>query len=244
MGKNLIQQARGKGGPTYRAPSFRYKGRAAHRALDDQNMAHEGTILDIIHCAGHSSPLVAVRFDDGELSLGLAPEGMRVGDTVRYGSDVPIEPGNTTTLGYLPEGTFVANIESMPGDGGKFARAGGVFARVMSKKDNRVLVRLPSKKTREFSAACRATIGVLAGGGRTEKPFLRAGTKYYKMKARNKLWPKMSGSAQNAVDHPFGNKRTSRKSKARPVGRNAPPGRKVGMIAARRTGRKTGRSKA
>ncbi len=244
MGKNLIQQARGKGSPTYRAPSFRYKGRAAHRALADQNAVYEGTVLDIIHCAGHSSPLVAVRFEDGELSLCLAPEGMRVGDTVMYGPDVPVESGNTTTLGALPEGTFVTNVESVPGDGGKFARAGGVFARVMSKKGSRILVRLPSKKLREFSTACRATIGVLAGGGRTEKPLLKAGAKYYKMKAKNKLWPKVGGSAQNAVDHPFGNKRTSRKSKARPTSRNAPPGRKVGMIAARRTGRKTGRSKA
>jgi large subunit ribosomal protein L2 len=79
---------------------------------------------------------------------------------------------------------------------------------------------------------------VVAGGGRTEKPFMRAGTRFFKMKAKNKLWPKIGGSAQNAVDHPFGNKRTSRKSKARPMSRNAPPGRKVGMIAARRTGRK------
>ena len=52
----------------------------------------------------------------------------------------------------------------------------------------------------------------------------------------------MSGSAQNAVDHPFGNKRTSRKSKAIPVSRDAPPGRKVGMIAAKITGQKRGRS--
>ncbi len=243
MGKNLIQQARGKGGPTYRAPSFRYKGRAAHRPLTGQGVSYQGTILDIIHCAGHSTPLVAVRFEDGELSLGLAPEGMRVGDAVMYGPGVPIEAGNTTTLGDLPEGTFVTNVEGVPGDGGKFARAGGVFARVLSKTGDHVLVRLPSKKTREFSAACRATIGVLAGGGRIEKPLLKAGTAYFKMKAKNKLWPKIGGSAQNAVDHPFGNKRTLRKSKARPVGRNAPPGRKVGMIAARRTGRKTGRSK-
>ena len=59
------------------------------------------------------------------------------------------------------------------------------------------------------------------------------------MKAKNKLWPIMSGSAQNAVDHPFGNKRTSRKSKAKPAPHNAPPGRNVGMIRPRRTGRKT-----
>ena len=70
------------------------------------------------------------------------------------------------------------------------------------------------------------------------KPLLKAGNAYYKMKAKNKLWPRSSASAMNAVDHPFGNKRTSRKSKARPISKNAPPGRKVGTVAARRTGRK------
>ena len=98
---------------------------------------------------------------------------------------------------------------------------------------------MPSKKQKQFNPRCRATIGVVAGSGRVEKPFLKAGTKFFKMKAKNKLWPKTSGGAMNAVDHPFGNKRTSRKSKARPAPRDAPPGRKVGMIRPRRTGRKT-----
>ena len=84
-------------------------------------------------------------------------------------------------------------------------------------------------------------MGIIAGGGRLEKPLLRAGTKFYKMKAKNKLWPKVSGNAMNAVDHPHGNKRSQRKSKAKPVSRHAPPGRKVGAVAARRTGRKKGR---
>ena len=58
------------------------------------------------------------------------------------------------------------------------------------------------------------------------------------MKAKNRLYPKVSGGSMNAVDHPFGNKRSSRKSHARVAPKNAPPGRKVGMIRARRTGRK------
>ena len=61
------------------------------------------------------------------------------------------------------------------------------------------------------------------------------------MKAKNKLWPKVSGGSMNAVDHPFGNKRSSRKSKAKPTSRNAPPGRKVGMVGAKQTGRRKGK---
>ena len=76
------------------------------------------------------------------------------------------------------------------------------------------------------------------GNVRLDKPFLTAGRKFFKMKATNKLWPRSSGAKMNAVDHPFGNKRSSRKSKARVAPKNAPPGRKAGMIRARRTGRK------
>ena len=64
MGKNLIQQKRGKGSSTYRAPSFRYKGRAAYGAYSKE--AVNGKIIDIIHCPGHSAPLVSVKYENGE----------------------------------------------------------------------------------------------------------------------------------------------------------------------------------
>ena len=233
MGKNLIQQARGKGSPTYRAPSFRYKGEAKV-----PNKEITGVIVDIIKCQGHSAPLVEVRYNDNTVGLMIAAENIKVGDSVQIGGNFENKDQNTMPLSMIPEGTMIFNIESQPGDGGKFARAGGVAAKVITKMQNKVLVMLPSKKQKEFHPQCKATIGVVAGGGRLEKPILRAGTKYFKMKAKNKLWPIMSGSAQNAVDHPFGNKRTSRKSKAKPAPHNAPPGRNVGMIRPRRTGRK------
>ena len=113
-----------------------------------------------------------------------------------------------------------------------------LFARVVARTPSRVIVQLPSKKQKSFNPECRASIGIVAGGGRTEKPLLKAGTRYYKMKAKNKLWPKVSGASMNAVDHPFGCTRSLRKSKSRPISKNAPPGRKVGMVGARRTGRR------
>jgi large subunit ribosomal protein L2 len=236
MGKNLIQQARGKGGPTYRAPSFRYKGEAKH--TNPFGALTEGEVLDLVHCPGHSAPLAQIKYANGEVALVIAPEGIKVGQKVQSGPEVEVGLGNVSPLGNIPEGTMVYNIEGMPGDGGKFVRASGTFAKIIGKFQDRVMVQLPSKKRKEFNPACRAAIGVVAGGGRTEKPFLNAGTKFFKMKAKNKLWPKVGGTSMNAVDHPFGNKRTLRKSKARPCARDAPPGRKVGMIAARRTGRK------
>ena len=235
MGKNLIQQARGKGGPRYRAPSFRYKGKATHNKFTDKII--KGIVIDIIHCQGHSAPLAQIQYEDGELCLMIMPEGLRVGDSVVVGGDVEQIHGNTTALGKLPEGSGVFNIEGVPGDGGKFCRASGTFAKVVNHNNGKTTIQLPSKKQKTFNSSCRATVDVVAGGGRTEKPIMKAGNMHYKMKAKNKLYPIVSGGAMNAVDHPFGNGRSSRKSKAKPVSRHAPPGRKVGMIAAKHTGR-------
>ncbi len=235
MGKNLIQQARGKGSMRYRSPGFRFRGSSSHKALAQETVA--GKIVDFINCPGHSAPLARIEFDDGELSLMIAPEGMKVGDMVTVGDSADLVKGNTLPLSKIPEGAFVHNIESSPGDGGKFVRASGVFAKISSQMDKHVVVTLPSKKTKKFNASCRATIGVVAGGGRREKPFVKAGSKYFAKRAKNKLYPIVSGSAQNAVDHPMGNSRSSRKSKGKPAPKNAPPGRNVGMIRPKHTGR-------
>lgn len=236
MGKNLIQQRRGKGSSRYRAPSFRYKGKVKHGIYVEEKL--KGNVIDIIHCPGHSGPLVQIKYDNGEAVLIQAPEGIKVGDSVFAGEKVPEKTGNTLPLKNIPEGTAIYNIESSPGDGGKFSRTAGSFAKIVAKMRDKVIVQLPSKKERSFLPDCRATIGIVAGSGKVEKPFLKAGNIYYAMKARNKLWPKTSGTSMNAVDHPFGGSSSSIKGRPTQASRNAPPGRKVGSIAPKRTGRK------
>jgi len=230
MGKSLVQQARGRGGPTYRAPSFNYAGEVKYPA---QNLT--GKVVDIIHCPGHSAPLLSVLYENNETGLLIAPEGIKIGDVISMAGEA--ELGNTLMLRDIPEGSLIFNIESHPGDGGKFVRASGVFGKVLMKFPNKVLILMPSRKQKDFFPTCRATIGTVAGGGRVEKPFMRAGTKYYKMKQRNKYWPKTSGTSQNAVDHPFGGKRSSRKGRPTVAPRFAPAGRKVGKLRPRKTGR-------
>ncbi|MEM4052736.1 MAG: 50S ribosomal protein L2, partial [Ignisphaera sp.] len=80
----------------------------------------------------------------------------------------------------------------------------------------------------------------VAGGGRLEKPLLKAGNAYYKWRAKARKWPRVRGVAMNAVDHPHGGGSHQSESKPTTVSRRAPPGRKVGHIAARRTGRRKG----
>lgn len=233
MGKNLIQQARGKGSLTYTAPSFRWKGEIKYPS--ESNI--KGKVIDIIHCEGHSAPLIKVGYGD-KTYFNAAPEGIKVGDVIDIGDNVALERGNTMPLEKIPEGTLIYNIESNPGDGGKFIRSSGIFAKVIAKMKNKVVVLLPSKKNKYFNPACRASIGIIAGGGRIEKPFLKAGKMYHKMRAKNKLYPKVSGLSMNAVDHPFGGKGSHTKGRPTQSGRFDPPGRKVGKIRPRRTGRR------
>lgn len=237
MGKNIIPQARGKGGPRYRAPSFNYAGAARHPSMGMKGFM-DGTVVDLITSQGHSAPLAIVMSSERKSELLIASEGMKVGKKISFGQGSEIKAGNILQLKDVPEGTLVFNIESKPGDGGKFCRASGTFARVVSKLPSGIVVDMPSKKQKVFTGDCRASIGIVAGGGRTDKPFLKAGNKYYAMKAKNKLWPIVQGQSMNAVDHPHGGKRSSKKNMSYTVSRHAPPGAKVGSIAARRTGRR------
>jgi len=231
MGKNLIQQKRGKGSPTYRRHSFRSPGEAK---LQGRGSA---TVLGFTHSRLHTAPLAVVKYEDGADGLVIATEGIRAGQRIVIGDDAPLALGNALPLKSLPEGSLIFNIESRPGDGGKFVRASGGVARIVGKTPTAVLVQLPSKKRKAFHPECKAMLGVVAGGGRPEKPFLKAGTKFHWAKAKNKYWPSVSGAAMNAVDHPLGGKRSSRKGRPTIAPKNAPPGRKVGMIRPRHVGR-------
>ena len=87
------------------------------------------------------------------------------------------------------------------------------------------------------SGDCRATVGIIAGDGKNLKPFIKAGPMFYKMKSRNKLWPRTSAVKMNAIDHPFGSGRGKR-IKSKIAKRNAPPGNRVGHIRPRQTGKR------
>ncbi len=129
------------------------------------------------------------------------------------------------------------NIERIPGDGGSLVRASGLYALVMSRERNRVFVKLPSGKMIALNPMARATIGCSAGGGRKEKPMMKAGTAHFLAVARGRAYPVVRGVAMNPPSHPFGGSQ-HHPGKSKSVARGAPPGRKVGAIASKRTGRR------
>lgn len=246
MGKRIIAQRRGKGSSTFRAPSHRYKGNLEHVRLNE-NETVSGRIVKIVHDPARSAPiaLIHVERDNGgekriEERFIVIPEGVGEGDAVSYGESASIMTGNTVPLRCLPEGIMICNLEARPNDGGKFVRSSGDCATLLAHEHEtgKSLVVLPSGKKKWLSSDCFATIGVVAGGGRTEKPFVKAGKKYHKMKAHAAKYPTVRGVAMNPVDHPHGGGGHQHVGKPKTPGRGAPPGRKVGSIAARRTGKK------
>ena len=108
---------------------------------------------------------------------------------------------------------------------------------LITKDAKKATVKLPSKKLVNLPLNVRATIGNVSCGGRGEKPFVKAGNKFHAMKAKKKLYPRVRGVAMNALDHPFGGAQ-HHPGKSKSTARNAPPGRKVGSIASKRTGRR------
>jgi large subunit ribosomal protein L2 len=236
MGRRIQGQRRGRGAPTFRAPSHRYKTDLGHRSTPEKDVV-SGEVVDLEHDPARSAPVAAVEFEDDDQRLVLAPEGVRVGEEIQLGVSAEIKPGNTLPLAEIPEGIPVCNIERQPGDGGKFARASGTSARLVTHDRRVTVVQLPSGESKRLSPRCRATVGVVAGGGRTEKPFVKAGNKYHKMSARGTKWPRVRGVAMNAVDHPHGGGGRQHPGRPRSVSSDTPPGRKVGDIASRRTGR-------
>ncbi len=237
MGKPIISQRRGKGSRRFISLRHRYKGPARHKVNSENNTIY-GRVITLEHSPAHSAPIAKIQYDDGHESFILAPEGIAIGDTIAVGKGSELKIGNTLPLGEIPEGTSVHNLEIKLGDGGKLVRASGTFAKVVGRTVAGVTVLLPSKKTKIFSPLCRATVGIVAGGGRLEKPFMKAGKRWHAKRARGKLYPITSAVSMNAMEHPFGSGRGSHMGKPNTAPRFAPPGRKVGLIKARRTGRK------
>ncbi|MGQ9583515.1 MAG: 50S ribosomal protein L2 [Thermoplasmatota archaeon] len=231
MGKRIIVRRRGRGG-IYASPGHKHKGDIRHIPL----ASCTGVVEEILHAPGRSTPLARVSYEDKggrREALVLAPDSLQVGQQVRVGSDAPLEVGNTLPIGVVPVGTQVHNVEARPGDGGKFARAGGVAATVVS-QGSLTTVQLPSGRFKTLNPLCRATIGFLSGGGRREKPFVKAGKKYHALRPTAQIFPRVKGISMNPIDHPHGGGGHPHVGRPSTVGRGAWPGQKVGRLSPQR----------
>jgi len=198
---------------------------------------HEAEVVDIVHERGRDAPLAKVRFENGSWSIFPSVLGTSVGSKLQFGLKSEVSPGNVISIQNIPDGTLVCNLEKHFGDGGSLVKSAGSYATVFSHSSDGVTIKLPSGKFTTLHPQNRAMIGVLAGGGVDERPFMRAGVAWRRMRSKGRKYPIVRGVAQAVYVHPHGGGRHQHVGRSSTVSRNAPPGRKVGSIAARKTGR-------
>lgn len=219
---------------------------AQFRKLDyvEKNGYIKGIVKDIIHDPGRGAPLAKVMFRDPyrykqRVEYFIAVEGMHSGQFIYAGKKATLNTGNILPLKYIPEGVNICNVEHAKGDKGEYARTSGTSATVIGHtvSGKKTRIRLPSGARKIIPSTCRAMVGIVAGGGRTEKPILKAGRAYHKAKAKRNNFPTVKGMAMNPVEHPHGGGNHQHMGKPSTVARDTPHGKKVGLVAARRTGR-------
>jgi large subunit ribosomal protein L8e len=251
MGRIIRAQRKGAGG-IFKAHVKHRKGPARHRNLDfaERHGYLKGVVKEVVHDPGRGAPLVKVQFKNpykykNDNELFIAAEGMYTGQFVYCGKRAALTVGNVLPVAGMPEGTIICNVEAKVGDRGSFARCSGNYATIISHNpdENKTRIRLPSGAKKTIPSGSRAMIGIVAGGGRIDKPLLKAGTAHHKYRVKRNVWPKVRGVAMNPVDHPHGGGNHQHIGHPSTVRRDAPAGKKVGLIAARRTGRLRGTKK-
>ncbi|MBQ5988402.1 MAG: 50S ribosomal protein L2 [Oscillospiraceae bacterium] len=203
--KSLLEPLKNKSGRnSYGRITVRHRGGAnkrKYRIIDfkrDKDMM-DAKVLTIEYDPNRSAHIALLQYEDGEKRYILAPNGLKVGDTVRSGSDADIKPGNALALADIPVGTFIHNVELYPGKGAQLVRSAGNMAQLMAKEGIYALLRLPSGELRNVPNQCKATIGQVGNIDHENVNYGKAGRK------RHMGWrPTVRGSVMNPCDHPHG----------------------------------------
>ena len=175
--------------------------RRKYRVIDFKRDKTEmpAKVLTLEYDPNRSAHIALVQYEDGEKRYIIAPNGLKVGDTVVAGPGADIKPGNSLPMASIPTGTFIHNIELYPGKGAQLARSAGVMAQLMAKENGYALVRLPSGELRNIPEICVATIGQVGNIDYENVNYGKAGRR------RHMGWrPTVRGSVMNPVDHPHG----------------------------------------
>lgn len=175
--------------------------RIKYRVIDFKRnkLGMNAEVMTLEYDPNRSAFIALVKYEDGEKRYIIAPDGLKVGDTVRAGSDADIKPGNALALADIPVGTVIHNIELHPGKGAQLVRSAGNMAQLMGKEGKLAMVRLPSGEMRYVPAECMATIGVVSNLDHENVHLGKAGrTRHLGIR------PTVRGSVMNPNDHPHG----------------------------------------
>ena len=189
---------------SYGRITVRHRGggcRRKYRLIDFKRQKNDmpATVQTLEYDPNRSAFIALIQYEDGTKSYIIAPDGLKVGDTVVSGAGADIKPGNALPLLNIPVGTFVHNVELYPGKGAQLARAAGIMAQLMAKENNMALLRLPSGELRNVPVTCMATIGQVSNIDHENVKIGKAGRK------RNMGWrPTVRGSVMYPNDNPHG----------------------------------------
>src|SRR3989344_2437800 len=184
--------------------TVRHKGGGHKRLYREISFAYDkldipATVQSVEYDPNRSGFIGLVAYRDGERRYVLLPKSVKVGASIIFGFNVPVEAGNALPLKKIPVGAFIYNIELKPKGGAKAARAAGIFAQVIGNDGGYTQIKMPSTEIRRVHEECFAMIGQVSND---EHWLINSG------KAGRSRWlgirPTVRGSAQNPVDHPYG----------------------------------------
>jgi len=172
-----------------------------YRIIDFKRNKHgiPAKVFAIEYDPNRSSRIALLHYLDGEKSYIIAPEGLKVGDTLKSGSGSDIVIGNALPLREMPLGSFVHNVELKPGKGGQLGRSAGSSIQLMAKEGDFAQLKMPSGEVRMVRLDCMATYGVVGNADQENISIGKAGRTRWLGKR-----PHVRGVAMNPVDHPMG----------------------------------------
>lgn len=203
--KSLVKALKKHAGRnSYGRITVRHRGGGAkkkYRIIDFKRLKDgiPASVMTIEYDPNRNANIALIQYEDGVKSYIIAPNGLKVGDTVVSGAGADIKPGNTLELSQIPVGTLIHNIELAPKRGAQLVRAAGNAAQLMAKEGDYAQVRLPSGEVRKIRINCRATIGQVGNLDHENISIGKAGRK------RHMGWrPTVRGVVMNPNDHPHG----------------------------------------
>ncbi len=184
--------------------TVRYRGgghKRKYRIIDFNRVKDDvsATVKTIEYDPNRSAFICLIEYTDGEKSYMIAPQGLKVGATVKSGKGVVAEIGNTMILSEVPLGVQVHNIEMTLGRGGVLARSAGTYATLAGKEGKYAVLKMPSGEVRRILLTCRATVGVVSNSDHNLQVMGKAGANRWRGRR-----PHNRGVVMNPVDHPMG----------------------------------------
>ncbi|MCD7969964.1 MAG: 50S ribosomal protein L2 [Alistipes sp.] len=203
--KSLLSPKKSSGGRNNSGRmTVRYRGgghKQMYREIDfrRQKDGITATVKTIEYDPNRSARIALITYADGEKSYILAPNGLKVGQTVQSGPGISPEVGNTMFLSEIPLGTVIHAIELYPGQGAAMARSAGTYAQLLAREGKYAIIKLPSGETRMVLTTCRATVGAVSNPDHSLQQHGKAGRRRWLGRR-----PHNRGVTMNPVDHPMG----------------------------------------